>query len=117
MKLMILTCAVFPTEADARQKMWIFLRSAEKAGVPKEDLHLYGIGRGFPGYNAMMLDYQVEYLRQHRGDRYTHVLFTDGWDAFFTAPIHEIVHKYETMGCPPILVAAFFQLGNVSDEE
>ena len=117
MRLMVLTAAVFPSEAEARKKLWIFLKSAEKAGVPKEDLHLYGMGRGFPGYKTMMLDYQVEYLRQHRNDGYTHILFSDGWDAFFIAPLSEIVMKYRQLNSPPILTAAFFQLGNVSDEE
>ena len=117
MKLMVLTAAVFPSEAEARAKLWIFLRSCTKAGVPPEDLHLYGMGNGFPGYKHMMLDMQLAYLKEHQSDGYTHVLFTDGWDAFFTGPLTEIAHKYEAMGAPPILVAAFFQLGNVSDEQ
>ena len=116
MKLMVLTAAVFPSEADARKKLWIFLKSCDKAGVPKEDLHLYGMGRGFPGYKKMMLDYQLEYLKEH-ATGYTHVLFHDGWDGMFTGPLTEIVQKYEAMGSPPILMSAFFQLGNVSDEE
>ena len=117
MRLMVLTAAVFPSEAEARQKLWIFLKSCEKADVPKEDLHLYGMGRGFPGYKAMMLDYQLEYLKQHQADGYTHVLFTDSWDAFFIDTLEEIKRNYTEMGRPPILVAAFYQLGNVSDEE
>ena len=120
MKLMVLTAAVFPSEEDARKKLWIFLKSAEKAGVPAVDLHLYGMGRGFPGYKAMMLDYQLEFLNEHRKaiqGRYTHILFTDSWDAFFCAPLSEIIANYKAMGAPPILAAAFFQLGNVSDEE
>ena len=116
MRLMVLTAAVFPSEAEARQKLWIFLKSCDKAGVPPEDLHLYGMGRGFPGYRAMMLDYQLEYLKQHASDGYTHVLFTDAWDAFFIAPLAEVIRKYKLMGRPSILTAAFFQLGNVSDE-
>ena len=117
MKLMVLTAAVFPSEEEARRKLWIFLKSAEKAGVTNKDMHLYGRRRGFPGYKTMMLDYQVEYLRQHRDDGYTHILFSDGWDAFFVAPLTEIVMKYQQLNSPPILTAAFFQLGNVSDEE
>jgi len=116
MKLAVLTAAVFPSEADARKKMWIFLKSAEKAGVPNADLHLYGIGRTFPGYRAMCLDFQLEYLKTLQS-RYTNVLYSDGWDAFFTGPLAEIIDKYEKKPCPPILASAFYQLGNVSDAQ
>lgn len=117
MRLMVLTPGVFPSFEDVKRKLWIFLASCEKAGVPKTDLYFYGVGRGFPGYKAMMLDYQLEYLYLRRHDGYTHVLFTDSWDAFFCASLEEIITKYKAMGAPPILTAAFFQLGNVSDEE
>lgn len=113
MKLMVLTCAVFPTEAEARQKMWIFLKSCEKAGVPPGDLHLYGIGHGFPGYRYMKLEMQLAYLKEH-GAAYTHVLYHDGWDGFFCASLDEVQRKYVHLGSPPILTSACFQLGNVS---
>ena len=116
MRLMVLTAAVWPSETEARQKLWIFLRSAEKAEVPKEDLHLYGMGRGFPGYKAMMLDMQLDYLKQ-KGSGYTHVLFHDGWDGMFTGSLAEVWDKYTVMGRPPMVISAFYQLGNVSDEE
>jgi hypothetical protein len=36
MKLCVMTAAVFPTEEDARRKMWIFLKSYERfgSGIP-----------------------------------------------------------------------------------
>ena len=114
MKLAVLTCAVFPSEADARQKMWIFLKSCEKAGVPKEDLHLYGIGHEFPGYRRMKLEMQLAYLKEQLAGNYTHVLYTDGWDAFFTGSLAEVVSKYEAMGSPKMLSSACWQLGNES---
>ncbi len=114
MKLCVLTCAVFPTEADARKKMWIFLKSCEKAGVPKEDLHLYGTGHGFPGYKYMKLDMQLAYLKERLAGNYSHVLYTDGWDAFFTGSLAEVVSKYEAMGSPQMLSSACWQLGNES---
>ena len=112
MKLMVLTAAVFPTENDARQKMWVFLKSCGKSGI--DDLHLYGIGHGFPGYRFMKLELQLAYLKEHKDDGYTHVLYTDGWDAMFTGPLTEIIEKYEFMGRPPFLSSACYQLGNVS---
>jgi len=112
-KLAVLTAGVWPTEEEARRKLWIFLASCKKFGI--EPL-LYGVGtKQFPGYRAMMLDMQLDYLKTMSG--YTHVLFTDALDAFFTAGLDEIQEKYKRMGSPPILCSAFFQLGNVSDEE
>lgn len=102
MKLMTLTCAVFSSREIAEKKMWIFMASCKKFGV---DPHLYGTDRVFPGYRAMKLDIQLEYLEAKAGD-FTHVLYTDGLDAFFCAPLAEIIAKYEAMGAPPILTSA-----------
>lgn len=112
-RLMVLTAAVFPSEAEARSKMWIFLKSAEKAGVPKEDLHLYGVGRGFGGYRHMKLECQLDYLKEHRHEGYTHVLYHDGWDGMFTGHLAEVLAKYQGMGNPPMLSSASTGLGNV----
>ncbi len=115
MKLMVLTAGVWPTEEEARRKMWIFMRSTELAGIPKEDLHIYGIGRTFPGYRQMCLDFQLEYLKSEAVRGYSHCFFHDGWDGFFCAPLTEIISKYEAMGSPPILCSAYIGLGNQSD--
>lgn len=112
MKLAVLTCAAFPTEEEARRKLWIFLRSCEKFKI---DPILYGIGTPqFQGYKRMMLDMQLDALKAIDSN-YTHVLFTDGWDAFFTAPLMEIMKKYQAMGSPPFLASAYIGLGNESN--
>lgn len=113
MKLAVITCAVFPSEEDARRKLWIYLRSCEKFGV--EPL-LYGVGRTFPGYRIMKLDWQLEYLKEIQND-YSHVLYSDSWDCFFTASLSEIIRKYVTMGSPPVLYSAYLGLGNESHME
>lgn len=114
MKIALLTCAVFPTLEDARKKLWIFLKSCEKFGAP-EPL-LYGVGRTFPGYRAMKLDFQLEYLRD-LSKEYSHVLYTDSWDAFLTGSWSEIVAKYKELGAPAVLVSAYSGLANVSEPE
>ncbi len=113
MNLMVLTAAVFPSEEEARKKLWVFLKSCEKFGV---EPHLYGVGRTFPGYRAMKLDMQLEWLKAYNGDA-THVLYTDSWDAFFCAPFEEILLKYWGMGLPPILTAAYTGLANVPEPD
>lgn len=112
MKLAVLTCAAFPTEEEARRKLWVFLRSCEKFNI---DPIMYGIGtKQFQGYKRMMLDMQLEALRDINPS-YSHVLFTDAWDAFFCAPLEEIIAKYEGMGSPHFLASAYIGLGNESD--
>lgn len=102
MRLMVLTAAVFPTREDAEKKLWIYLASCRKFGI---DPHLYGTGRVFSGYRSVKLDVQLEYLEAKAGD-FSHVLYSDSWDAFFCAPLAEIIAKYEAMGAPPILTSA-----------
>lgn len=112
MKLAVLTCAAFPSEGEARRKLWIFLRSCEKYKI---DPILYGIGTPqFQGYKRMMLDMQLDALRAI-DPSYTHVLFSDSWDAFFVADLQEIMEKYTAMGRPPFLASAYIGLGNESD--
>lgn len=112
MKLAVLTCAAFPSEGEARRKLWIFLRSCEKFNI---DPVMYGMGTPqFQGYKRMMLDMQLEAL-QGIPNRFSHVLFTDGWDAFFTTGLEEILFKYDKMGRPDFLASAYIGLGNESD--
>ncbi len=129
MNLAILVPAVFPSEEIARKKLWIFIESAKKAmSLRQYPVLPYGIGTTqFPGYRAMCLDMQLDYLKKLRDDwfkapelgvpHYSHVIMTDAWDAFFTGPIDEIIAKYERLGSPPVLCSAFHQLANVSDAE
>jgi|SRR5262245_1714019 len=113
MKLIVLTAAVFKSAEEAERKLWIFRASCKKHHIP---VFMYGIGREFPGYRAMKLDYQLEWLKANR-DLGTHVLYTDAWDAFFVRDLWQIAYWYGILGTPDILTSAFYQLGNVSDEE
>ena len=113
MKTLVLTAGVWPTEKEAKDKMRIYMASCKKFGICP---NLYVVGRQFPGYRALCLDYQLEYLKTVPTE-YTHIIFSDGWDCFFTAPLEEIIGKYVRLGSPEILCSAFYQLGNVSDAE
>src|SRR5215471_15842325 len=108
---MVLTAAVFPTYEDVRHKLWIFLKSVAKYDITGH-LFAYGTGRKFPGYRAMKLDWQLEFLQRSDWAKwgYSHVLYTDSWDAFFTGDLKEIEEKYKSMGSPSILTSAFHQL-------
>jgi len=73
MKLIVLTAAVFKTEAEAMKKLWVFNASCKKRDIVP---HYYGIGREFPGYRMMKLEWQLEWLKANR-DKGSHVLYTD----------------------------------------
>ena len=113
MKLIVLTAAVFKSEAEAMKKLWVFNASCKKHDIVP---YYYGIGREFPGYRMMKLEWQLEWLKANR-DKGTHVLYTDSWDAFFVRDLWQVVYWYRQLGMPPILTSAFYQLGNVSNEE
>lgn len=47
----------------------------------------------------------IEHMQRLQGE-FTHVLFSDAWDVLFTAPLSEIISKYEQAGSPPFLLGA-----------
>src|SRR3990167_6481458 len=111
MRTLLYTAACWPTEAEARSKLWIFLKSCEKFG---HEPALYGMGRGFSGYRDILMERMLEYLKTIPNE-WTHVMFTDSWDAMITGPMEEIETKYKGLGSPPILMSAYFGLGNESN--
>lgn len=111
MKLVVLTCGHFPPD-EVRNKLWIFLRSCDKFGITP---NFYRAPGEFPGYRQLMLDWQLVSLKTMKTRGVTHVLFTDGWDAFFCTDMGEILSKYLSYGSPPILCSAYIGLGNESD--
>jgi hypothetical protein len=116
MKLAILAPGVFPSMAEARAKLWIFMASA-KDRIPPEHLYIYGGGTAqFPGYRRMLLEQTLPELIGLDNAGYSHVLFTDAWDGMFLGTYEEICDCYDEMGQPSILLSASHQLGNVSDE-
>lgn len=100
----VMTCAVYPSEAEAFKKLWIFRESVDKFKIP--DVHYYGIGESWTIYINIKLNKQLAYLKT-LASRYTHVLYTDGQDAFFTAGLDEILAKYRKLGSPAILTSAY----------
>lgn len=111
MKTLLYTAACWPSESEARSKLWIFLKSCEKFGHSPA---LYGMGRGFSGYRDVLMERMLEYLKTIPSE-YSHVIFSDSWDAMMTGPMDEIESKYRDMGSPDVLMSAYFGLGNESD--
>lgn len=114
MKMMFLAPGVFPTLAEARLKSWLFLFSCRRFG---DEPRMFGVGaKQFPGYWGQTVNVPLDYLEHHAED-YTHFFHTDAWDALMLAPFAEVQEKYKAMGCPPMLVSSYVDLGNVSNVE
>ena len=107
MKLVV-TCPMYwPTTKDAHDKAWLYLASAEKAGVAPEQLKPYGIGSAFyPGTATMRIYDQVQALDRFDEMGFTHALFSDAWDMLFVQPLEVLVDKYRSLGSPPMLTGA-----------
>jgi len=89
---MALTAGVFPSMEKAKQSNRLLLDSADKYYI---DVLFYGIGfPHFPSWCELKIKMQLDYIEANRRD-YTHVLYTDGRDSFFTAPLAEVIEKYE----------------------
>ena len=117
MNLCITTCAVFP-EDQVQSRLRIFLASAQKAmGKRQYPVIPYGIGERWTIYRDIKLTKQLAHLKSDVMRTFSHILYSDGSDAFFCGPIDEIVTKYEDMGSPSLLVSASHHLANVSDEQ
>jgi hypothetical protein len=83
-----------------RQPIWMMERSCERFGY---QLRPYGIGCTYDGW----IDIKVKRLREEALTCPTsHILYTDGRDAFFLAGPEEVAEKYNALGCPPLMLSA-----------
>lgn len=113
MKLMVTGPTYWPAEEEFRRKFWLYLRSCEKFGVTPDMQRFYGLGStSYQGGAGMRIYGLLAFLKEHSED-FTHVLFSHLWDCMFTAPIGEIVVKYQQFGSPPLLMGAANQ--DISD--
>jgi|WetSurMetagenome_2_1015567.scaffolds.fasta_scaffold81019_2 hypothetical protein len=113
MNILFLGISRWETEEIAKKRQWIWQKSVERFGY---DFKYYGIGEMFRGYRHQKVDLQVEFFEKFDWKEYTHVLYTDVCDCLLLGPPQEIISKYKSMGCPPMLASASHQLANVSDD-
>lgn len=80
-----------------------FIESCGKFNI---DFEVYGIGAPYyPSWIDIKL-LNLLHTVENIPEEYTHVLFTDGLDAFFVTGLDEISIKYQDMGSPKLLVSA-----------
>lgn len=97
-KLAVLTTAFFPNLKPLR----MFVESARKYGV--HPIRYMGYLEQYRPWAEMKIKNKIPELKQI-SRAFSHVLYTDGRDAFFTGPMEEILLKYQAMGSPPCLAS------------
>lgn len=92
----VVTPCLFP---DPRP-IWMLAHTCERFGIP---LHPYGLGETYAGWVKIKIDM----LREVAAACPTsHILYTDGRDAWFLAGLGEVADKYNALGAPPLMLSA-----------
>jgi hypothetical protein len=94
--LTVYTSCIFQDHAP----IWMLETSAKKFGIP---VKTYGEGGTYRGWVDIKI---VRMLQAAKQCETSHLLYTDGRDAFFVGALDEIVHKYNRMGCPKLMLSA-----------
>ncbi len=98
-RLCVLTTAFFPNLHPLR----MFTLSASKYGY--FPIHFMGLHEQYRPWAEMKIRDKIPEFRKLIAEGFTHVLYTDARDAFFTGPCKEVLAKYEAMGSPPCLAS------------
>ncbi len=106
MKLLFVTPCYYPNLDPIK-------RLRESASLLKIPLTIYGMGEGYSVMKAK-IDGLVSTLKWNR-DLYTHVLYTDGDDSFFTWNKESIMADYIFLGSPPCLISAELECAPVQN--
>ena len=96
MKLVVITTI------NSLEQIPMMLASCKKYDI---DIKPYGLGRGYSIWADMKILWKIPVLEEH-AKSYTHVLYTDSRDAFFTDGLDNILLKYKLKGQPACLVSA-----------
>jgi len=100
MKLAFIAPAFGP---NGPEQCSLLVKSAERVGIP---LRLYGVGVPYSSHLESKFRGAIEECRKLRDEGYSHVLYTDGFDALFLLREITIVTYYMTFGAPEWLLSA-----------
>lgn len=98
-KLAILTTAFFPNIRPLR----MFVASAIKYGY--DPIQFMGLRQQYRPWAEMKIKDKIPEFQRLIYAGFTHVLYSDARDAFFTGPYSEVLEKYQTMGSPSCLAS------------
>ncbi len=96
----VLTSCFFP---DRRPIKFLEVSAAIQGAFP---LRTYGEGKQYENWTRMKVHMMIPELMKLKAEGFTHYLYTDGRDAFFTKPWSNTKEIYELMGSPDGLLSA-----------
>ncbi len=98
-KLAVLTTAFFPNLKPLR----MFTLSATKYNW--HPIHFMGLHEPYRPWAEMKIRDKIPEFKGLIREGYSHVLYSDGRDAFFTGSATEVLEKYHSLGSPECLVS------------
>jgi hypothetical protein len=97
----ILTSCFFPSRRPLK-----FLEKSAQLVARATPLRTYGDGEQYANWTQMKVNRMIPELEKLRAEGFTHYLYTDGRDAFFTRPFSYIVDAYShKLGSPDGLLS------------
>jgi hypothetical protein len=81
----------------------LLVKSAEHVGIP---LRLYGVGVPYASHTESKFRGAIEECRKLKDEGYSHVLYTDGFDALFLRGEVDIIAAYMEFGAPEWMLSA-----------
>lgn len=99
----VLTSCFFPSRRPIR-----FLE-VSAALCHASPLRTYGDGEQYANWTQMKVNRMIPELERLKAEGFTHYLYTDGRDAFFTRPFSYILAAYESLGRPDGLLSGHDQ--------
>lgn len=94
----VLTSCFFPNHKPIK----MLEASARIHGIP---LRTYGDEEQYANWTRMKVHRMIPELEKLQAEGFTHFLYTDGRDAFFTASLDSIKDRYKTLGSPDGLLS------------
>lgn len=108
----VLTSAFYPQDIVTRPNLMLE-GSAEIQRVPV--LRSYGCGEQYANWTRMKVNRMIPELEDMLNHGYTHYLYSDGRDAFFTRSWQYIMAQYEMLGRPDALLSGHGQPFTIRD--
>jgi len=83
--------------------LWMMLHTCERFGVQP---FCYGLGDTYAGWLDIKVKRLAKVARELRDCGFTHIMYSDGRDAWLCAGMDEVAEKYNALGAPPLLLSA-----------
>lgn len=95
----VLTSCFFPNQKPIK------MLTVSAALMDAAPLRTYGNGELYENWTRMKVNRMIPELEKLKAEGFTHYLYTDGRDAFFTRPFNYITGMYYNLGAPDAILS------------